>query len=532
MTSTLGLSRIGLSRLRIRGKLIAIVMAATVTALLLAGAVLLAAEWLRGRDELQQDLAALGSIVADQTAAAVAFEDPESAEEVLRSLHSKEHIVAACIYLPDGLLFASYQRATSGNGCPRAPFVAPGAAGRHIGDGVADLWVPVRVAGRPSATVFLRSDLDWVLKGLRLQAAALAAAFLLAALGALLLSRRLQRIVASPVEELAWAAATVRDYGDYSVRVPRRRQRDELGELVSGFNRMLEQIQHRDAELQAAKEALEGRVEERTRALAGELRERSRAEAELERKNLDLEASNRELDDFAYVASHDLKEPLRGIHNYAGFLLEDYSEQLDDAGRDKLQTLMRLTGRMESLIDTLLHYSRVGRVDLAVKNVNLSEVVADLLDSLRPALAEAGADVRVVTELPTVRADRARVDEVFRDLVVNGVKYNESATPTVEIGALPPGTAAGGDSPPAEAGPIFFVRDNGIGIPARHQRVIFDIFKRLHGRDAYGGGTGAGLTIVKKVVERHGGRIWLESAPGEGTTFYFTLRGSGRDAIG
>src|SRR5688500_2459882 len=136
MTSTLGLSR-----LRIRGKLIAIVMAATVTALLLAGAVLLAAEWLRGRDELQQDLAALGSIVADQTAAAVAFEDPESAEEVLRSLHSKEHVVAACIYLPDGLLFASYQRQSSGDGCPRAPFVAPGAAGRHFGDGVADLWV-------------------------------------------------------------------------------------------------------------------------------------------------------------------------------------------------------------------------------------------------------------------------------------------------------------------------------------------------------------------------------------------------------
>jgi signal transduction histidine kinase len=522
----------GGSRLRIRGKLIAIVMAATVAALLLAGGVLLAAEWLRGRRELLQDLEALASIVADQTSAAVAFEDPESAAEVLRSLHSKQHVVAACIYLPAGQLFASYLRPGTRGECPATPFVAPGAAGRRVGDGVAELWLPVRVGGRPVATVFLRSDLDWLLGGLRLQAAALAAAFLLAGLGALLLSRRLQRIVASPVEELAAAAADVRARGDYGVRVRPRRQRDELGELVDGFNRMLEQIQHRDVELLAAKEALEARVAERTRALADELRERRRAEAELERKNVDLEASNRELDDFAYVASHDLKEPLRGIHNYAGFLLEDYGEQLDDAGRDKLQTLMRLTGRMEALIDTLLHYSRVGRVDLAVTDVDLDEVVTELLDSLRPALAEARAEVRVVTPLPIVRADRARVDEVFRDLVVNGVKYNESATPTVEIGALPPGTAAGGEAPPVEAGPIFFVRDNGIGIPARHQRVIFDIFKRLHGRDAYGGGTGAGLTIVKKVVERHGGCIWLESAPGRGTTFYFTLRGTGGDEVG
>jgi light-regulated signal transduction histidine kinase (bacteriophytochrome) len=300
---------------------------------------------------------------------------------------------------------------------------------------------------------------------------------------------------------------------------------DEIAQLGDNFNRMLAQIQQRDDALLAAKGALELRVDERTRALAEELRERRRAETELEKKNRDLEASNRELDDFAYVASHDLKEPLRGIHNYAGFLLEDYQDKLDDSGREKLQTLMRLTGRMESLIDTLLHYSRVGRVDLAVTDVDLGRVVADLLDSLRPVLAAANAEVRVVTPLPVVRADRARVDEVFRDLIVNGVKYNVSLNPTVEIGSLPPGSPAGAEIPPPSAGPVFFVRDNGIGIPERHQGVIFDIFKRLHARDAYGGGTGAGLTIVKKVVERHGGRIWLQSAPGEGTTFYFTLPG-------
>ena len=508
-------------------------MAATASALVLAGAVMLVAEWRRGRRELVRDLEALAAIIADQTTASVAFQDPGNAQQILRSLHAKGHVAAACIYLLDGRRFATYGQRSKLGRCPdRVPAeAAAGRSGQRVGAGVAELWRPVVVGDHPEAIVFLRSDLRWLERGLRLQAMALVGALLLAGLGAFLLSLRLQRIIASPIEELANAATSVRERGDYSVRVEPK-SADEVGQLVDNFNRMLAQIQQRDDALLATKGALEVRVEERTRALAEELRERRRAEAELERKNRDLEASNRELDDFAYVASHDLKEPLRGIHNYAGFLLEDYQDQLDPAGREKLQTLMRLSGRMESLIDTLLHYSRVGRVDLAVTDVDLGVVVSELLETLRPALAEAAAEVRVVTPLPVVRADRARVDEVFRDLVVNGVKYNDSAIPTVEIGALAPGSRAGGETPPPEAGPVFFVRDNGIGIPARHQQVIFDIFKRLHGRDAYGGGTGAGLTIVKKVVERHGGRIWVESAPGEGTTFFFTLPGAGGDHVG
>jgi len=499
-------------------------MAATASALLMAASVLLAAEWLRGRRELLHDLEALASIAAEQTSAALAFQDPESAAEVLRSLRSKQHVVAACVYATDGRVFASFLRRGSLGRCPRVPH----GAGSRLRGGVAELWRPVMVGDHQGGTVFLRSDLGWVWRRLRLQAAVLAAALGFAALGAFLLSLRLQRVIADPVEELADVAAAVRERGDYSVRATPQSE-DEVGELVEGFNRMLAQIQQRDAALLAAKGALEERVEERTRALAEELRERRRAEAELELKNRDLEASNRELDDFAYIASHDLKEPLRGIHNYAGFLLEDYQDRLDEGGRDKLETLMRLSGRMETLIDTLLHFSRVGRVDLAWSEVDLDAMVRELVDSLQPSLAPAGAEVCLDTPLPTVRCDRARIDEVFRNLIVNAVKYNEAATPRVEIGALPPGSQAGGEVPPPEAGPVFYVRDNGIGIPARHQQVVFDIFKRLHGRDAFGGGSGAGLTIVKKVVERHGGRIWLESSPGEGSTFYFTLRGSGRD---
>jgi PAS domain S-box-containing protein len=241
---------------------------------------------------------------------------------------------------------------------------------------------------------------------------------------------------------------------------------------------------------------------------------------QLREHNAELLRSNQELDEFAYIASHDLKEPLRGIHNYATFLVEDYGDKLDDAGKAKLATLKFLTQRMEGLIDSLLEYSRVGRVDLAVGETDLNEVVREILDSLRITLEEQRVVVRVIGLLPTIRCDRVRVAEVYRNLVSNAIKYNDKPTKVIEIGAAPdPDALAGGKGRPYR----LFVRDNGIGIAARHQQAVFRIFKRLHGRDKFGGGTGVGLTIVKKIIERHHGRIWIESQPGEGTTFFFTL---------
>jgi len=235
-----------------------------------------------------------------------------------------------------------------------------------------------------------------------------------------------------------------------------------------------------------------------------------------------LQNSNKELDDFAYIASHDLKEPLRGMHNYSKFLLEDYGDKLDDEGRSKLETLTRLAQRMESLINGLLYYSRVGRTELASDPCNLNDVLKDVVDSLKVTLEESGTDVRVAKPLPTMRCDRIRTREVFQNLITNAMKYNDKPERWIEVGC----TEDEHTHPPGEQhpnAPVLYVRDNGIGIPNKHHDAIFSIFKRLHGRDKFGGGTGAGLTIVKKIIERHGGRIWIESIPGEGTTFYFSL---------
>lgn len=231
-----------------------------------------------------------------------------------------------------------------------------------------------------------------------------------------------------------------------------------------------------------------------------------------------LQRSNVELDAFAYVASHDLKEPLRGLHNYAHFLLEDYQDKLDDEGKNKLDTLVRLTQRMDALLDSLLQYSRVGRVDLVLQTVNLNALLAEVAESLRLRLE--GVELRVPRPLPTVKGDAVRLAEVLQNLIGNAAKYNDKPEKWIEVGYQSPDEQQGAAR---QRQHVIYVRDNGIGIRDKHFEPIFRIFRRLHARDRFGGGTGAGLTIAKKIVERHGGAIWLESTPDLGTTFFFSI---------
>lgn len=251
---------------------------------------------------------------------------------------------------------------------------------------------------------------------------------------------------------------------------------------------------------------------------------------ELALMNFELKRSNEELDSFAYIASHDLKEPLRGIHNYANFLMEDYATTLDSDGVAKLETLVRLTQRMEDLINSLLHLSQLGRAELMRQTVNLDELVHQTIATLVIARPQNAVEFRMPRPLPEVECDRAQVSELFTNLISNAIKYNNKAEKWIEIGSIPRDGAeemtGAGKVPPSVT---FYVRDNGIGIPPEYLDKIFQIFRRLHERNDFGGGTGAGLTIARKIAERHGGRIWVESTPDQGSTFYFTLA-AGADA--
>ncbi|MBL0319866.1 MAG: hypothetical protein IPP74_11345 [Alphaproteobacteria bacterium] len=228
----------------------------------------------------------------------------------------------------------------------------------------------------------------------------------------------------------------------------------------------------------------------------------------------ELQRSNQELDDFCYVVSHDLKEPLRGIHNYSTFLQQDYGDKMDENGNRMLNSITRLSSRMEGLLEALLYYSQVGRVELAVKETDINEIVDKVLETLEPLIEEKKIELKIPRHFPIIRCDHIRVAEVFRNLVVNAIKYNDKEHKSLEIGWL---------DKKRDNKTVFYVKDNGIGINKDQFEAIFKIFKRLHGQEQFGGGTGSGLTIIKKILERMNNIIWLESEVGKGTTFFFTL---------
>lgn len=241
-----------------------------------------------------------------------------------------------------------------------------------------------------------------------------------------------------------------------------------------------------------------------------EITERKEAERQLKQLNADLARSNQELEQFAYIASHDLREPLRKINSFTELLAERYRGKLDGKADKYIGYITDGVDRMQQLIQDLLTYSRVGRHELVLEMTDLGELLDRTLMDLSEAIATENAAI-VVEKLPQVAVNPVQIRQLFQNLIANGIKFRRRESPRIEINAKLEGEVW-----------IVSVCDNGIGVEAQYAERIFAIFQRLHTREEYPG-TGIGLAVCKKIVERHGGRIWMESTPGEGTTFYFTL---------
>jgi signal transduction histidine kinase len=306
---------------------------------------------------------------------------------------------------------------------------------------------------------------------------------------------RLASGIMGPLQRLIDGAEKV-GKGDLEYRIGMKTQ-DEMGEVARRFDLMTENLSRQrahqretDAELRRLNEELEQRVTART---------------------AQLQDANKELEAFAYSVSHDLRTPLRAVDGFSRILLEDYAGTLDGEGKRLLNVVRDNTVKMAQLIDDMLQLSRSGRREMALADVDMEQLAREIVEELKPA-AE-GRDVRIdIVTLPAVRGDRALLHQVLSNLIANAIKFTRRcASAVIEVG----GRSEGGEQ-------VYFVKDNGAGFDMQYVEKLFGVFQRLHTTEEFEG-TGIGLAIVKRIVTRHGGRVWAESKLNEGSIFYFAL---------
>ena len=276
----------------------------------------------------------------------------------------------------------------------------------------------------------------------------------------------------------------------------------------------LSERHQKEEALEMANENLESKVKERTLSLEAQKEELKKVNEKLVEKTAQLENANKESRSFAYVVSHDLREPLRTIASYLQLIEERYKNKLDSDADIFIDFAVDGAKRMNILIDDMLTYSRIENSKGSFNDVDLNEILSIVKSNLHTIIQESGAKITIGGQLPIVMADHSEMIQLFQNIIDNSIKYKNGRTPEIQISTKKHG----------EFWQVT-IADNGIGIAKEYYERIFVIFQRLHTREEFDG-TGIGLTICKRIIEKHGGKIWLDSTLGKGTTFYFTLKDS------
>jgi signal transduction histidine kinase/DNA-binding response OmpR family regulator len=500
--------------LSIQRKLDVVVMATCGTALLMACAVFTVADWLTSRTDLVGELSVRADVVGANTGAALVFSDPRAATEALESLRADTDVQAAFVWDRAGELFAAY-----GDGV--APPALP-AAGERPGwrfEGWhALVFRPILVAGEPVGTIAVLSAGDRArgLLGRRLLILALVAVG--SGVLALLLSSRLQRLISGPVTDLADAAVAVaNDPG--SARRATKHGDDEVGALVDSFNAMLDQIRERDRRLATHRSQLEAEVAQRTRELVGLNDDLRGLNAQLHAARDRAEDASRAKSEFLANMSHEIRTPMNGIMGMTDVLLDS---DLSPEQREYLVLVKASAVALLDIINDILDFSKIeaGRVEIDAAPFRLRTMLAEAGRVLGVRAHEKGLELtcRVAPDVPdALVGDAGRLRQVLVNLVGNALKFTEEGEVAIGV-AL--------ESLEGEGCVLrCSVRDTGIGIPADKHRLIFDAFSQGDGSTTRRfGGTGLGLTISSQLAGLMGGRIWLESELGVGSTFTFTVR--------
>ncbi len=502
----------------IQRKLKLVIMGTTVAALWLACAGFLIYDLSAIRRSIAQDIATVGQILGRGNTAAISFKDAEAAEESLKAFSERKSIIEAAIFFTNGQLFAKYLR--PGITSFQMPVLRP--AGAYFGNDDIELFIPIHLENEIIGTVYVRSDQEEMYARFRQYTGIVALVIIGSMVLAYLLSTVLQKVISNPILHLAEVMRKVTVEKNYAVRA-QKENKDEFGQLVDGFNEMLAEIQNRDAALQKGREELEKRVDERTHALQQEIVERKQAEEHLRQLTGKLERSNRELQDFAYVASHDLQEPLRKVQAFGDRLRRRYAEPLGEEGRDYLERMENAARRMQNLINDLLLFSRVSTKPHPFEKISLEKIAQEVLSDLEVRLQQTNGKVQI-DRLPEIEADPVQFRQLLQNLLSNALKFHKPEIPPfVHVSARIFRSAGPGNGNIQEKDWCEIkVQDNGIGFEEKYLDRIFAVFQRLHGRGTYEG-TGIGLAICRKIAERHGGSITACSKVDEGSTFIVQL---------
>ncbi|HEX4342179.1 MAG TPA: ATP-binding protein [Verrucomicrobiae bacterium] len=476
-----------LKNIPIRRKLIVIILATTVAALLLQRAVFFGYEFLTFRKATYQHLSIVGDVIAANSTAALAFDNQDDAAEVLAALKAEPNIKAAALYDKSGKLFAKYPSTLPDSSLPSASEDKK----YHFENLSLVGFQPVIQGESRLGMLYLQLSLkevtwNWFFNSIVIAIVVLSFAVFVA----YFISRKLQQQISGPILALADMAKAVSERGDYSVRATRSGT-DELGSLTDAFNQMLTQIQEQNQALQKMNVGLEQSVQDRT---------------------AQLEAANKELEAFSYSVSHDLRAPLRHISGFVELLSKHAGEGLNDKSRRYLKIIAETGEGMGQLIDDLLSFSRIGKTEMHLTTVNLNQLVQDTMAGLKPE-TDGRNIVWNIQPLPSVQGDASMLKQVFVNLISNSVKYSRPRDPArIDIECRDEST--GRDT--------IVIRDNGVGFDMKYVDKLFGVFQRLHSAEEFEG-TGVGLANVRRIVSRHGGRIWAEGKVDEGATFFFTL---------